>query len=191
MRALPSTPDLGVEQVTSNVTSVAPNAPVQATVRIGNRGAGYDTTVDGVARLELRWNLPTGTGAALTSVDIANLAAGEARDVALNFNLPADAFNDEAHTLYAVIVPAESSIELSGENNTGSLAFAGLPVPTQLASSTRPGMAPVQLGWTTPDDARIAGYRVYRLEGTTWVPHGSSTKRGFLDLSAQFNVERT
>jgi hypothetical protein len=191
MRALPSAPDLGVEEVTTNLPSVAPNAAAQATVRVGNRGAGFDTSADGVAKLELRWNLPTGTGAPLASVNLANLGAGESRDVVLNFNLPATAFADEAHTLYAVIVPAETAVELDGDNNVGSVVFPGLPEPTELATSAEPGLAPVQLVWATPDDPRVVGYRVYRREGDRWLPLGSSNRRGFLDLSAQFGVQRT
>jgi hypothetical protein len=191
MRALPATPDLLVESVTTNVSSVAPGAAIQATVRIGNRGAAYDTARDGTARVELRWNLATGTGAPLAAANLASLAAGDGRDVVLAFNAPATAFADEPHVLYAVIVPGDELVELSGDNNVGTREFAGLPVPVDLASFSTPGYAPVQLGWTASADPRVTGYRVYRLDGSEWVPLGSTPGNGFLDLSAQFGVARS
>jgi hypothetical protein len=191
MRALPATPDLVVESVSTNASGVAPGAAIQATVRIGNRGAAYDTARDGTARVELRWNLATGTGAPLATANLASLAAGDGRNVVLAFNAPASAFADEPHTLYAVIVPGDALVELSGDNNVGTRQFAGLPVPVDLASFSTPGHAPVQLGWAASSDPRVAGYRVYRLDGTEWVPLGSTPGNGFLDLSAQFGVSRT
>ncbi len=191
MRALPATPDLVVESVATNVVSVTPNGAIQATVRIGNRGSAYDTARDGTARVELRWNLATGTGAPLATANIASLAAGDGRDVVLGFNAPARAFADEQHTLYAVIVPGDELVELSGDNNVGTRVFAGLPVPVDLATFSTPGYAQVQVGWTAGTDPRVIGYRVYRLEGGEWMPLGSTPANGFLDLSAQFGVSRT
>jgi hypothetical protein len=191
MRALPATPDLVVESVATNVVSVTPNGAIQATVRIGNRGSAYDTARDGTARVELRWNLATGTGAPLATANIASLAAGDGRDVVLSFNAPASAFADEQHTLYAVIVPGDELVELSGDNNVGTRVFAGMPVPVDVASFSTPGYAPVQLGWSSGTDPRITGYRVYRLDGNEWMPLGSTPSNGFLDLSAQFGVSRS
>jgi hypothetical protein len=191
MRALPATPDLVVESVTTNVGSVTPGGAIQATVRIGNRGSAYDTARDGTARVELRWNLATGTGAPLAAANIADLAAGDGRNLVLSFNAPASAFADEPHTLYAVVVPGDELVELSGDNNVGMRQFAGLPVPVDVASFSTPGYAPVQLGWAASTDPRVIGYRVYRLEGSEWMPLGSTPGNGFLDLSAQFGVSRT
>ncbi len=191
MRALPAAPDFVVESVLTNVATPAPGAAIQATVRIGNRGDAFAVSRDGTAKVELRWNLATGTGPALATANLADLAAGGSRDLVMNFNAPATAFADEQHFLYAKVVPADDMIELSGTNNIGSREFPGLPTPAGLASFTTPGYAPVQLGWDAITDPRIAGFRVYRREGNAWTPLGSSPGNGFLDLSAQFGVSRT
>lgn len=190
MRGLPSAPDFVIESFTGDA-GVSAGANVATQLRIGNRGNDYVVARDGAVRLELRFDSPA--AAPVASVALADLAGGDALELEPAFDAPVDAYADEPHVLYASIVPAAGFSEVSGDGNDAELAFAGLPVPVNIATQIRPGATVVQLGWEAPDDARVAGYRVYRLaeDGATWMPLGASESPGFLDLSAQFLVPRT
>ena len=189
---LPELPDLAIIGIGIAASQVAPGQPLTANVTISNLAAAYDTATDGIARLELRWNAPTGTGQPLAQVELASLAAGASRTVPVAFTTPAAAFSDESHVLYARIVPAASLAEVDGGNNEARFEFAGLPIPEALRFVTAPGVAAVQLNWDAPDDPRVIGWRVYRRSAAgDWEPLGATLEKGFLDLSAQFGVPRT
>ena len=190
VRALPAIPDFVIESFEADSASVSPGATIATMARIANRGTPYEVARDGAAMLELRWNSPV--SAPVASIALADLDAGGAVDLPLAFAAPASAHGDEGHTLYARIAIAPELDELSADNNTAEVEFAGLPAPTSLASQTRPGAPLVQLGWDEIDDPRIAGYRIYRLATDgSWMPLGASPNHGFLDISAQFAVPRT
>lgn len=190
MRGLASAPDFVIESFTGDA-GVNAGANVATQLRIGNRGNDYVAARDGAVRLELRFDSPA--AAPVASIALADLAGGDALELEPAFDAPANAYADEPHVLYASIVPAAGFSEVSGDGNDAELAFAALPVPRNIATQIRPGATVVQLGWEAPDDARVAGYRVYRLaeDGATWLPLGASESPGFLDLSAQFLVPRT
>lgn len=189
---VPELPDLAISAMTTGASQVAPGQALTVNVTVANLAGTYDTAADGTARLELRWNAPTGSGQPLARVDLASLAAGASRTIPLSFNAPTSAFADEPHTLYARIVPDAETAEIDGENNAARYDFAGLPVPTGLRFVTVEGVAAVQLNWDAPTDSRVAGWRVHRrTAGGAWEPLGATSAPGFLDLSAQFGVSRT
>lgn len=190
VRALPAIPDFVIESFEADSASVSPGASIATLSRITNRGTPYVVARDGAAVLELRWNSPA--SAPVASIALADLADGASVELPLAFAAPASAYGDEAHTLYARIAIAPELDELTADNNAAEVEFAGLPVPTSLASQTRPGAPVVQLGWDEIDDPRIAGYRIYRLATDgSWMPLGASPNHGFLDISAQFATPRT
>lgn len=190
LRALPAVPDLLLASLETASAQVSPGAGVSVLVKVANRGTPYVVARDGAATLELRFDSPLAVPVA--SVALGDLADGAEVEVPMAFTAPASAHADEAHTLYASLRMAPDLADLDAGNDSAEFAYPGLPVPTALASITRPGAPAVQLGWQAPDDPRVAGHRVYlRTEGGSYLPLGASPNRGFLDLTAQFAVPRT
>lgn len=189
LHAMIAAPDLGVERIEAN-TALAPGSAQSTTIKVGNRGTGFVRARDGSVNLQLRWN--SAGGPLLASVAVPDIDSGGERDVTIPWTAPADAFDDETHTLYAVFDTPDGFDEITDDNNTASHTYPGLPTPQHVGSSSIPGVPQVQLGWDPIDDARIAGYRVYRqATDGSWTPMGASPVHGFLDLSASFYLPRT
>lgn len=189
VRSMIAAPDLAIERLTASGT-LAPNAAMSASVRIGNRGTGFVGVRDGVARVLLRWNSPGGP--VVGTATLADVPQGGAAILSIAWTAPDTAFADEAHTLHATIDVPDGLDEITDDNNAATHAFPGLPVPERIAASIVRGVPHVQLGWAANTDPRIEGYRVYRKDAAgTWMPMGASPTHGFLDLSASFGVPRT
>lgn len=182
-------PDFAVEAVTSTGT-LAPGAAMSASVRLGNRGTGFVAARDGAVSVQLRWNSPGGP--IVASATVPDIASGGEATLQVPWTAPAGAFADEAHELHVVLAASDGFDEITDDNNAATHEYAGLPVPQRIGASSVPGIPQVQLGWDPANDARVAGYRVYRQEPDgRWLPMGASPAHGFLDLSATFDVPRT
>ncbi|HET9484947.1 MAG TPA: LamG domain-containing protein [Xanthomonadales bacterium] len=189
LRSMVAAPDFAVEAV-DQVGTLAPGAAMTTSVTVGNRGTGYVSARDGAVAVQLRWNSPGGP--LLATGALGDVVSGGGLEVHIAWTAPATAFADEAHTVHAVLVVPEGLDEVTDDNNAGTHAFAGLPVPQRVGTTSLPGVPQVQLGWDPIDDARVAGYRVYKqLPDGSWSPMGASPTYGFLDLSASFNNPRT
>lgn len=189
LRSTVSAPDFAVETVVPSGT-LAPGAAMSTAIRVGNRGSGYVAARDGAVRLQLRWNSPGGP--LLASAALADIPAGGEANVQIPWTAPASAFVDEAHALHAVLDVPDGFDEVTDDNNASTHDYAGLPVPQQLGASSLPGIPQVQIGWNPSNDARVAGYRVYRkTPDGSFTPMGATPTFGFLDLSASFNTPRT
>lgn len=191
--ALPNLPDLVIESITSATSVLVGGAAITVSVRIANRGSAFDPAVDGDTALYLRWDLPQSQFVATSMVlDLPAIAAGQSLTHGFSFNVPGTFRSDQAHTLFARLQMDADNSDLDGENDQAELVFGAMPVPTQLRSEIRPGSPLVQLSWTTPNDARIAGYRIYAMDVDGEIdPLGSTSVRGFLDLSARYRSPRT
>lgn len=192
MHSMPALPDLVVEQVTASDSRPGGGQSIQIAVRVGNRGTGFLPARDGAARLDLRWDAPEGTEAPAASLALGALPAGAETVLSLNLDTPADMLAGQPRALFASLVVAEDFEELDGENNRLRFDFDGLPSPTPVLSQLIVGVPFVQLNWPDPEDPLVAGWRIYADDGDgQWQPLGSTPVNGFLDLSAQFDQERS
>jgi len=161
-----------------------PSEPLSITVRVQNSGAPWPASVDQPLELVTTWDGGAGEGAPAGQASVASLGDGQLVTVTIDLSPPAGTL-DEEHVLWITVNPGLAISEGDGNDNSLTLPLGGLPVPDGLNAIFKPTSGLVLLQWTAVDDARLAGYRVFRSQdGGPFEPAGSTFVPGFVDLNA-------
>jgi len=189
---VPDLPDLFVESISTPSTSLAPGSNMLVTLHIANRGSAFTVNADQTATVRVWWDVPQTRTVTSASYELPSIAAGAKSIRLLQVPVPVTFGTDERQTLRAAIELSVEDGEIDGDNNEGTLAVGGMPVPTSLMAVSAAGTRFVNLVWSAPTDSRIAGYRVY-IDDANGVaqPFGSSFNKGFADLTALYGRQRT
>ena len=182
LASVPRLPDFTV--VTATVTDTATlwtHKGVQVQVR--NDGVAWQGSVTATLNLLASWDGGPGLGQPAGSAQLTSLASGTPVTVTLLVDAPAVAALP--HTLYVTVNPTQTVEELDGTDNAAALVLPGLPAPQGVRAFGEPSVPLVFLRWDDPEDARVAGYRVYRTEeGGDGAAVGTTPITGFVDLNA-------
>jgi hypothetical protein len=157
--------------------------PVEVTVR--NTGVEWSPT-QGEPDLVIhaRWGTPTGPLVGEATVD--SLARNESRIVSLEVQPPVQ--SNQGQLLYLIVNPGQTIAEQTALDNTWVIQYPALPVPYNLLAQSVQGKPTIWLTWNTAEDARIEGYRIYRIdEGATRTPVGSTFVKGWLDATVEWD----
>ncbi|HET6604274.1 MAG TPA: hypothetical protein VFG21_08685 [Xanthomonadaceae bacterium] len=185
-------PDLAIETLSTTALQLDAGTSIPVTVAIANRGSAWVVDDTHSAQVRVWWETPQTRTTLAAEFAVDSLGAGGRVSVPLQVPVPAAFGSDERQTLRAEIVLDSSEGEIDGGNNGAGLAIGGMPVPLDLLAVSEPGTRFVNLLWTAPADPRIAGYRVYLVDGNgVPQPVGSSFNLGFADISAQYGQSRT
>ncbi|HEY1407628.1 MAG TPA: hypothetical protein VF434_01730, partial [Promineifilum sp.] len=130
------------------------------------------------------WDGGPGLGSPAGETSVA-LGSSQMAEVEMELNLPPGALVFP-HQLTVTVNPAMTIPEADLADNSFTLTLGGVPAPAAITAEFRPGGALVFLSWLPVNDERVAGYRIYRREGTgAWKPVGSAFGAGWVDLYAK------
>jgi hypothetical protein len=180
----PRLPDFAVASVEPSTRYPRMDQPFSVKVDLHNSGAIWAGSVDPPLKLMATWDGRPGVGAPAGEVALTAPAEGQATSVTLDLTPPPDTL-DREHTLVVTVNPGQAVTERSAQNNSQSITLGGLPAPEGLVAAIQRGSPLVFLEWQKPDDPRIAGYRVYRVDQRgERTPAGSSFINGWVDINA-------
>jgi len=130
------------------------------------------------------WDGGPGEGSPAGQASVTSLGDAQFVTVTIDLSPPAGSL-DEVHVLWVTVNPGLAVAEEDGSDNSLTLPLGGVPVPGGLSAVFQPTSGLVFLEWTPVDDARLAGYRIYRSQdGGPFEPAGSTFVPGFVDLNA-------
>jgi hypothetical protein len=180
----PELPDFSLAGAATSSPYPPPGEPLSVTVQVQNSGAPWPGSADLPLALVATWDGGAGEGAPAGQASVASLGDGQFVTVAIDLSPPAGTL-DEVHLLWITVNPGLAIAEGDGGDNSLTLPLGGVPVPEGLNAVFKPTSGLVLLQWTPVDDARLAGYRIYRAQdGGPFEPAGSTFVPGFVDLNA-------
>lgn len=146
-----------------------------------NAGAAWsDARESGPLRVHARWGDPAGPLAGEADMD----ELGQAESVPVKMAISPPPQPNQGQFLYLILNPGQPIPEQSGLDNVYALAYPGLPAPFNLHAHTVPDHPTLWLTWEGETDKRVAGYRIYRLDGQGGAaPVGSSFVNGWMDTT--------
>lgn len=170
------------------------DAPFAVTVRLANRARAW--AANGGAPLDIvaTWQNGYRVGVPAGSATLSALGTQGIVSVTLSITPAVDLL--QAQTLVVTVNPRSAVEEFDRSNNVLRVTLGGLPQPSAPTASDAPGRSPVHLSWPAVDDPRVAGYRIYRVDGEgrapeDFVPVGSSLTNGFVDLRSVLDATYT
>ncbi len=181
----PDLPDYAIDSALPSAEFVPPGSSLSLEVGIVNLGI----TATQPITVETAWDGPPGTGLPAGAMALKSPAPGQTVTGTLDIDLSPVNLS-VPHQLYVVVNPYQDTAEASFDNNTSILNIGGLSVPTDLKAAAKTGSSLVFLSWTTPRDARIIGFRIYRFDANgVATPVGSSFEPDFADLFASLDTQ--
>jgi hypothetical protein len=155
--------------------------PVQATVTLHNSGASWQMGDGAPLTIAAAWDGPVGRGDLAAETTVTALDGGKSLAVTLELAPPARSPKGE-HLLYVVVNPHGQLAEQSLADNEVELSFGSLPAPVNLFAHTVEGAGFLVLQWAAVDDARVVGYKIYRVaDDGSLSAAGSSPVAGWRD----------
>ncbi|MBX3699320.1 MAG: hypothetical protein R3F08_17515 [Dokdonella sp.] len=186
-------PDFEIRNAHVSRTVVAAGQIVGLDVDLINVGSPYVPATHGPVNVILSLNGPAGSAVELGHYTLSSSATtNDSRLISFIFNAPASVVNDELQTLFIDIVAGDDSNANDGSADHARIEVNAMPVPTHLNAAVRPDMNPVNLTWADPNDTRVYGWRVWRLDDAGhWQHLGSTRVPGYVDITAPFGVAMT
>jgi hypothetical protein len=179
--ALSRTPNFVLGDVQLAQSYFHDQQPVQATVTVHNSGASWQVGDGAPLTIAAAWDGPVGQGNLAAETTVTALDGGESLAVTLPLAPPARSPTGE-HALYVVVNPHGQLAEQSLVDNEVELSFGALSAPVNLFTHTPEGAGFLVLQWAAVDDARVAGYRIYRVaDDGSLSAAGSSPVPGWRD----------
>jgi hypothetical protein len=171
----------------SGAAPIDANAPTLApTDTQARQGAPFVAWVRDADQKLATWDGGPGVGQEAGRTQLIALAAGQPTNVTLNLASPATL--DRPHTLVVTVNPQQRIAEPNALDNQQSVQIGGIPSPVGLQVTSRRGIAKALLRWDAPQDPRVVGYRIYRVDGSgAQTPVGSSFVTSFVDRNVQID----
>jgi hypothetical protein len=185
-------PDFRIDAVATTARRITPGQTIAVEVAVRNIGRAYATT-NGPVALVATWNAPDGAAAVAAIAPLPALDTEAVSTTTLQVPVPADIDADAEQVLLLSVRTAPAVGEADAADNVALRRFNSLARPVDLVATGEPGQPMLFLRWSLddPDDDRIAGWRVMRVEDDgRRVPLGSTPVSGFVDLAAGFGVAR-
>lgn len=180
----PGLPDFSPASAATSSPYPSAGEPLSVTVQVQNSGTPWPGSADPPLEIVATWDGGAGEGAPAGQASSTSLGDGQFVTITIDLSPPAGGL-DEIHVLWLTVNPGLAIAEGDGANNVLTLQLGGLPVPQGLNVVFQPTSGLVFLQWTPVDDARLAGYRIYRSQdGGPLEPVGSTFVPGFVDLNA-------
>lgn len=174
----PDLPDFVVAAVEPVSRFPQNSAALSVTVKLLNQGAVWP---GGDLLVTATWDGAPGVGAPAAQTSLRSLDAGGLTTFTLAL-MPPPGTLELPHTLQVTVNPGQAIGEADATDNGLRVTIGGVPTPTALNASVPAGSELVFLQWTPPSDARIAGYRVYRIAADgAWQRCGSTLVAGWVD----------
>jgi hypothetical protein len=186
-------PDFEIRNPRLSRTIVAAGQTTGLDLDLVNIGSPYILAAHGPVNVILSLNGPAGSGVELGHYTLSSSATtNNSRPVSFIFNAPASIVNDELQTFFVDIVAGDDANANDGSADHARIEVNAMPVPTHLNAAIRPDTNPVNLTWADPNDTRVYGWRVWRLdENVQWQHLGSTRVPGYVDITAPFGVQMT
>lgn len=186
-------PDFSMRDVRLSRTVAVSGQPVRLELTLDNIGARYDSLEHGSVAVVAALNGPVGTGTTLGRFVVSGTQANNAsRAVTIDFTMPAGVRNDERQTVFVDIVADGDGNAVDGSADHARIEINAMPSPNELMASTRADAPFVHLTWRNPNDARIAGWRIWKLDADgEWRHLGSTPVAGYFDPLATIGAEMT
>ncbi len=158
-----------------------------------NIGSSYVPAEHGALKVVASLNGPAGTGVALGNFNlISNATSNASRAVSINLTLPAGVRADERQTIFVDIVAGDDANSVDGTADHDRIEVNAVPIPTNLNASVRADSPFVSLVWANPNDTRVAGWRIWKLDANgNWQHLGSTPVPGYFDITATINAQMT
>ncbi len=181
-------PDFAVLTAANPIANPLPTQPLTVSLQVSNQGAAWSTSSPS-QRLNLAatWDGGFGQGSLGGTTSLEALEGGEVVTVTMALTHPVNF--EAAHRLFLTINPTQTVSELTAANNTLAIDAGGILPPQDLSFRSVKGSRYIHLDWLPQNDARLAGYRVYRsLDGIQYIPVGSTLTDGFVDMTSEMDT---
>lgn len=186
-------PDFEVRNARLSRLVVATGQAIRLDLDLVNIGSSYVPAEHGSLKVVASLNGPAGTGVQLGSFTLSTAASSNAsRATSISLTLPAGVRSDERQTVYVDIVAGDDANSVDGSADHDRIEINAMPSPSGLNSATRADSPYVSLVWTNPNDTRVAGWRIWKLDANgNWQHLGSTPVPGYFDINAKINAQMT
>lgn len=180
---LGGSPDFILENLSTPPRVIAAGQNLLLRARLVNQGGAFDSVEHGTVRVVAAWDAPPGAGStASTFVLNGLLPTNGERSFSLSLTAPTDTRSDERRSLFIAIVAEDGANEIEGGQDRIRVDFNAMPVPIGVDAQANQSKL-VSITWEDPNDPRIAGWRVWKLDGNgQWRHLGSSPVAGYMDF---------
>jgi hypothetical protein len=191
LRTLDAGPDFTLRTPVLSKRVVGAGDTLTLSLKLVNQGQAYDPAVHGPLSVVASWNAPAGAGTVAGSYNLTlTQAANAQRSLSIPLTVPAGVSSDERQTLFIDIVAGEDANAIGGTADQLREVLNIMPTPTNVAVATRFNSNFVNVSWDATTDARVYGWRVWRLESDgTWKHLGATTSPGYIDILAPIGQE--
>jgi hypothetical protein len=180
---LGGSPDFVLENLSTSARVIAAGQNLLLRARVVNQGGDFDSVEHGTVRVVAAWDAPPGAGlTAGTFVLNGLLPTNGERALSLSLTAPAGTRNDERRSLFIAIVAEDGANEVDGPQDRVRVDLNAMPVPIGVNAQANQSKL-VSITWDDPNDPRIAGWRVWKLDASgQWRHLGSSPVAGYMDF---------
>jgi len=192
LRVMNSGPDFVLRTPVLSSRIVSAGQTPSLAIKLVNQGQDFDPAVHGSLQVVASWNAPAGAGVPAGSFALADtVAANGSRSLSIPLTVPAGITNDRRQTLFIDIVADEDANAIGGVADQLREVVNLMPVPQDVNVDTRLDSTFVNVTWDAVVDARVVGWRVWRLDqgSSTWKHVGSTTLPGFVDIYGRVGEE--
>ena len=193
LRTLAGGPDFRLRdaRLSRSIVATGQTNPFTLTVDLINAGQGYDPAEHGSLRVVATWNAPAGAGAPAGTF---NLTAARLSNSSLPLSMPltiaSGIRSDERQTLFVEILASDDANDQAADDML-KLPLNEMPIPQNVRVLTTADSPLVRVLWDSATDARIAGWRVWKLNRSgVWTSVGSSPRKGYLDFTGRIGREQ-
>jgi len=193
LRTLGGGPDFKLRdaRLSRSIVATGQTTPFTLTVDLINAGQGYDPAEHGSLRVVATWNAPSGAGAPAGTF---NLTAARLSNSSLPLSMPltiaSGIRSDERQTLFVEILASDDANDQAADDLL-KLPLNEMPIPQNVRVLTTDDSNMVRVLWDSATDARIAGWRVWKLNRSgVWRSVGSSSRKGYLDFTGRIGREQ-
>jgi hypothetical protein len=185
-------PDFELRNSRLSHAVIASGQVLRIEVDLSNIGSNYALANSGPLSVVASLNGPAGAAPALGRFDLTStMASNSSRAVSITVTMPAGVANDQLQTVFLDVVASSDANAVDGKLDHATLELNDMPTPIRLNAAVRDGSPLVNLTWANPNDSRIYGWRVWKLDANgNWCHLGSTRKPGYVDLTGNIEIDQ-